>query len=81
MKLLRGNENSRLHGLILLCYLALHSRNTDDLEPTRVLTALEGADRSALPQHPELRELVAKAIYHLNLYHTRGHSQRLTYVP
>ncbi|XP_021812798.1 uncharacterized protein LOC110755819 [Prunus avium] len=81
MKLLRGNEHSQLHGLTLLCYLALHSGNTNALEPTRVLTALEGADRSALPQHPELRELLAKAIYHLNLYHTGGHSQRLTYVP
>ncbi|KAM1498394.1 hypothetical protein ACFX13_021608 [Malus domestica] len=81
MKLLRGNEHSQLHGLVLLCYLALHSGNTNSLEPTRVLTALEGADRSALPQHPELRELVSKAIYHLNLYHTGGHSQRLTFVP
>ncbi|KAM0987566.1 hypothetical protein COP2_011930 [Malus domestica] len=81
MKLLRGNEHSWLHGLILLCYLALHSGNTNSLEPTRVLTVLEGADRSALPQHPELRELVSKAIYHLNLYHTGGHSQRMAFVP
>lgn len=81
MRLLRGNENSQLHGLLLLCYLALHADNTDALEPTRVLTALEGADRAVNPQHPELRELVLKAIYHLNLYHTGGHSQRFTYVP
>ncbi|KAL6190459.1 hypothetical protein ACLB2K_036856 [Fragaria x ananassa] len=75
MRLLRGNENSKLHGLLLLCYLALHTDNTDALEPTRVLTALEGAVN---PQHPELRELVQKAIYHLNLYHSGGHSQRFT---
>ncbi|KAM5567970.1 hypothetical protein ABKV19_015840 [Rosa sericea] len=81
MRLLRGNENSQLHGLLLLCYLALHADNTDALEPTRVLTALEGADRTVNPQHPELRELVQKAIYHLNLYHSGGHSQRFTYVP
>ncbi|KAL6193257.1 hypothetical protein ACLB2K_034341 [Fragaria x ananassa] len=78
MRLLRGNENSKLHGLLLLCYLALHTDDTDALEPTRVLTALEGAVN---PQHPELRELVQKAIYHLNLYHSGGHSQRFTYVP
>ncbi|XP_061990417.1 uncharacterized protein LOC133708874 [Rosa rugosa] len=81
MRLLRGNENSQLHGLLLLCYLALHADNTDALEPTRVLTALEGADRAVNSQHPELRELVQKAIYHLNLYHSGGHSQRFTYVP
>ncbi|XP_050373409.1 uncharacterized protein LOC126791055 [Argentina anserina] len=81
MRLLRGNENSQLHGLLLLCYLALHADNTDALEPTRVLTALEGADRAVNPQHPELRELVQKAIYHLNLYHSGGHSQRFAYVP
>ncbi|XP_068332412.1 uncharacterized protein [Pyrus communis] len=79
MKLLRGNEHSERHGLILLCYLALHSGNTYSLEPTRVLTVLEGADRSALPHHPELRELVSKAIYHLNLYHTGVHSQGMTF--
>ncbi|KAL6186448.1 hypothetical protein ACLB2K_042568 [Fragaria x ananassa] len=77
MRLLRGNENSKLHGMLLLCYLALHADNTDALEPTRVLTALEGAIN---PQHPELRELVQKAIYHLNLYHSGGHSQRFTLV-
>jgi hypothetical protein len=28
-----------------------------------------------------LKELVSKAIYHINLYHAGTHSQRLLYVP
>ncbi|CAI0463561.1 unnamed protein product [Linum tenue] len=50
------------------------------IEPARVLTALEGVDRMVLAQYPELRELVAKAVYHINLYHRGPHSQRLTFV-
>lgn len=73
MKLLRGTE---LHALILLCYLALHVSNEPALEQARVLTALEGADH-ILAQQPELKELVAKAVYQLNLYHSGSHSQRL----
>lgn len=81
MRLLRGSERAQFHGLILLCYLVLHSGNNEALEQARVLTALEGADRTVVAQHPELRELVSKAIYHINLYHTSAHSQRFSYVP
>ncbi|KAF2307039.1 hypothetical protein GH714_024385 [Hevea brasiliensis] len=81
MRLLRGNERAQLHGLILLCYLVLHSGNNEAFEQGRVLTALEGADRTVVAQHPKLRELVSKAIYHINLYHTSGPSQRFSYVP
>lgn len=81
MRLLRGNERAQLHGLILLCYLALHAGNNEALEQARVLNALEGVDRTMLAQHPDLRELVSKAIYHINLYHTGPHSQMLLYVP
>ncbi|KAI4328178.1 hypothetical protein L6164_020556 [Bauhinia variegata] len=81
MKLLRANEITQLNGLILLCYLALHAGNSESLEQARVLTALEGADRTVIAQHPELRDLVAKAIYHLSLYHAGGHSERLSYLP
>lgn len=79
--LLRGGEQSQLHGIILLCYLALHGGNGNASEQAKVLTVLEGADRTVLVQHPELKELVAKAVYHLTLYHTGGHSQRLSLVP
>ncbi|KAI4314379.1 hypothetical protein L6164_027293 [Bauhinia variegata] len=81
MRLLRANEVTQLNGLVLLCYLAQHAGNSESLEQGRVLTALEGADKTVLAQHPELRDLVAKATYHLNLYHAGGHSQRLTYLP
>ncbi|EEF34478.1 uncharacterized protein LOC8273499 [Ricinus communis] len=81
MKLLRGNERAQSHGLILLCYLVLHAGNNEALEQSRVLTALEGVDRTVFTQFPDLRELVSKAIYHINLYHTSAHSQRFSYVP
>ncbi|KAK9276875.1 hypothetical protein L1049_006412 [Liquidambar formosana] len=76
MKLLRGNERTQLHRLFLLCYLATHAGNSEALEQGRVLNALDGADRSVTGQHPELRELVSKAIYHLNLCHAGIHPQR-----
>ncbi|XP_062158665.1 uncharacterized protein LOC133866126 [Alnus glutinosa] len=79
MRMLRGNELTLLHGLILLCYLALHTSNSEALEQARVLTALEGADHSVV--NPELRELVPNAIRHLNLYHAGALSQRHTFVP
>ncbi|KAG6757147.1 hypothetical protein POTOM_037449 [Populus tomentosa] len=81
MRLLRGNEPAQLHGLILLCYLALHAGNSEALEQARVLNALEGVDQKMLAQFPDLKELVYKAIYHINLYHAGMHSQRLLYVP
>ncbi|XP_044488899.1 uncharacterized protein LOC123213510 [Mangifera indica] len=81
MKLLRVNDWTQLHGLVLLCYLALHAGNSEALEQARVLTTLEGADRSVVAQHPELKDLVAMAINHLNLYHPGVHSQRLAYGP
>ena len=81
MRLLRANEVTQLHGLILLCYLALHAGNSESLEQARVLTALEGADRTVIAQHPELKELVSRAIVHLNLYHAGMNSQRISYLP
>ncbi|XP_065874058.1 uncharacterized protein [Euphorbia lathyris] len=80
MRLLRGSERTQLNGFILLCYLVLHAGDNDAIEQARVLTALEGADRTVVAQHPELRELVSKAIYHINLYHTSSHSQRFSFV-
>ncbi|KAK7366840.1 hypothetical protein VNO80_08839 [Phaseolus coccineus] len=80
MRLLRSNEVTQMHdGLILLCYLALHAGNSESLEQARVLTVLEGADRTVLPQH--IKELVSRAIIHLNLYHAGMNSQRMPYLP
>ncbi|KAE8023520.1 hypothetical protein FH972_009204 [Carpinus fangiana] len=81
MRMLRGNERTLVHGLILLCYLALHTSNSEALEQARVLTTLEGVDRNVVGQDPELRELVSKAIYHLNLYCAGAPSQTNTFVP
>ncbi|XVE85143.1 hypothetical protein DITRI_Ditri17bG0068200 [Diplodiscus trichospermus] len=81
MRLLRCGERTQLHGLILLCYLAIHAGNNEALEQARVLTALEGADRTVVAQHPDLKELVANAISHLNLFHTGVNPQRQSYAP
>ncbi|KAL3571151.1 hypothetical protein D5086_028400 [Populus alba] len=68
MKLLRSGDQSQLQGLVLLCYLALNAGNSKALEQARALNALEGTARSVLAQHPELKDLFAKAIHHLALY-------------
>ncbi|KAL2347367.1 hypothetical protein Fmac_001367 [Flemingia macrophylla] len=80
IRLLRSNDVTHMHhGLTLLCYLALHAGNSESLEQARVLTVLEGADRTVLPQH--INELVSRAIIHLNLYHAGMNSQRISYLP
>lgn len=80
MRLLRVGNKLQFHALVLLCYLAINAGDSEELEQARVLIALEGADRTAAGQNPEVKELVAKAIYHLNLYHAglnpHRHSQR-----
>ncbi|XP_075076897.1 uncharacterized protein LOC142163503 [Nicotiana tabacum] len=70
MRLLRGNEQSKLNGLVLLCYLVSHAGNSEALEQARVFTALEGVDRPSIAAHPELKELMPEAMYHLNVYHS-----------
>ncbi|CAI9278267.1 unnamed protein product [Lactuca saligna] len=69
MRLLRGSEKTKYHALVLLCYLAMNVGNSEALVHARVLTALEGADKGIVGQHSELKDLVVKAIYHLNMYH------------
>lgn len=81
MRLLRAGEGPQLHALILLCYLAMHAGNTEDLEQARVLIALEEANRMEVSQNHELRELLPKAIYHLNLYQAGVPPHRQPYVP
>ncbi|XP_058093656.1 ARM REPEAT PROTEIN INTERACTING WITH ABF2 [Magnolia sinica] len=79
MRLLRSNEKVKVHALILLCYLALHVGNSKELEHARALTALELAGRSSSVQHPSLKELLPKAIYHLELYQAGAHPNRESY--
>ncbi|XP_074274399.1 uncharacterized protein LOC141598603 [Silene latifolia] len=76
MRLLREGERAQLHGLILLCYLAINANNTEALEQARVLTALQGADRTMAAQNPQLRELITQAIYHLDVYRGDIHPLR-----
>ncbi|KAJ8438533.1 hypothetical protein Cgig2_024622 [Carnegiea gigantea] len=65
LRFLRVSERAQVHGLTLLCYLAINGSDNEALEQARVLTALEGVDRAVFAQQPERRELIAKAIYHL----------------
>lgn len=79
MKMLRSYERAQLHAFVLLCHLASNAGENEALEQARVLNALEGADRTLIAQHPELKELIPKARYHLNVYHSGMLSQRLAY--
>ncbi|KAJ4712403.1 Armadillo [Melia azedarach] len=81
MRLLKINDRAQMHGLVFLCYLALSASNSKALEQARALTALEEAARSVVPQHPDLRDLFAKAIYHLTLYQAGTHPHRQSYAP
>ncbi|KAJ0679823.1 putative adaptor protein Cbl domain superfamily [Helianthus annuus] len=82
MRLLRGNERTQHHALVLLCYLAMHAGNNEALVQARVLTALEGADKSIVGQHSQLRQLIMEAIHQLNMYHAGViPSQRVSHSP
>ncbi|KAF5184135.1 armadillo repeat only [Thalictrum thalictroides] len=79
LRLLRVSERAQLYGLILLCYLALHVGNSEALDQSKALSALEGASRAPMSQHLLLRELLPKAIYQLGLYHEGDHPHRQFY--
>ncbi|KAI3943268.1 hypothetical protein MKW92_010949 [Papaver armeniacum] len=69
LRLLRpGNDRAQMHGLILLCYLALNVDSGEGLERAR--SALEGAARSSalMQNYPSLRDLIPNAISHLAVY-------------
>lgn len=74
LKLLKTNDRAQLHGLVLLCYLSLHVGNSKVLEQARVLNAVESMARSVASQHPELKDLFAKTVHHLTIYHAGAHS-------
>ncbi|KAH7550514.1 hypothetical protein ACOSP7_024125 [Xanthoceras sorbifolium] len=81
MRLLKINDQAQLHGLVLLCYLALSAGNSKALEQARALHAIEGAARFVGPQHPQLKDLITKAVYHLTLYQAAAHPHYQSYVP
>lgn len=66
--LLQKNDRAQMHSLVLLCYLALNVGNSKVLEQERALSTLETHARPVLAQHPDLKDLFAKAIHHLTLY-------------
>ncbi|KAK1438188.1 hypothetical protein QVD17_03993 [Tagetes erecta] len=68
MKMLTWNERTQYHALILLCYLAMHVKDDDQFEQEKVLRSLEGANRCFVNKYSKLRDLVAKAISHLNMF-------------
>ncbi|XP_057494135.1 uncharacterized protein LOC130779478 [Actinidia eriantha] len=79
MRLLRSGGRQQIHGLILLCYLAMHAGDSEALEEARVLTALEGAHHAAAAQHPKLKELLPQAIHRLEIYRAGAHPHIQSY--
>lgn len=68
MSLLQINDRQQVHGLRLLCYLALNVGNSKVLEQERALNTLERFSRPVQTQYPDLKDLFANAIHHLTLY-------------
>lgn len=79
MRLLRGNEIAKFYGVVLLCYLALHIGENEVSEHGRMLTALEGAERTYTTQSPEFKELITNAIRRLSVYHSEDISVTVSY--
>ncbi|XP_052182526.1 uncharacterized protein LOC127795111 [Diospyros lotus] len=75
MNLLKTNSRDQVNGLKLLCYLALNVGNSKALEQARALNVIEGTARSVGAQHPDSRELFARAVHHLTLYQAGAHRQ------
>ncbi|KAJ0811860.1 putative armadillo-like helical protein [Helianthus annuus] len=67
LKMLRGNERTQYHALVLLCHLAMHAGKNEQFQHARVLTALEGADKSVASQYASLKDLVAQAVRYLKM--------------
>ncbi|KAG0487574.1 hypothetical protein HPP92_009669 [Vanilla planifolia] len=79
MRLLRSGEKTQVPGLILLCFLALHVADSEALERAKALGTLESVARTAVAQHPSIKDLLPKAIYHLELYRGGMHVHRDPY--
>ncbi|KAF7838288.1 ARM REPEAT PROTEIN INTERACTING WITH ABF2 [Senna tora] len=79
MRLLQRNDRARKHGLVLLCYLAMNVGDSKALEQARALSTLKGLERPVLAQHPEMKELMTKAIDNLILYQTGAQLHRQVY--
>lgn len=71
-----GGPPSCLDELVLLCYLAINVGNSKAFEQGRALSLLERAAKHVVSQHPESRELFAKAIHQLTIYQVGVHGHR-----
>ncbi|KAI3504582.1 hypothetical protein L1887_26170 [Cichorium endivia] len=78
MGFLKSSDNIKIqvHGLKLLCYLALHVPNSKALEEGGVLSVIEGGARSIVAQYPEMKELLAKAVHPLKFYQAGSHAHK-----
>lgn len=79
LTLIRSGEKTQLPALRLLCWLAMNVPDSNALE--RVLGTLEAVARTAVAQHPSIRELLPDAIYRLELYRVGAHVHRPSYMP
>ncbi|XVF68218.1 hypothetical protein PTKIN_Ptkin10aG0187300 [Pterospermum kingtungense] len=77
VKLLTDGERTQqqqqqlhLHGLELMCYLALNADYSEAVEEARVLTIIQRLGHSmVVSQYRGLKELVVKALRNLTLYY------------
>lgn len=83
MSFLKSSDDIKIqvHGLKLLCYLALNAGNSKALEEVRVLSVIEDGARSVVAQYPDMKELFEKAIHHLNPYQAGGRTHKQSHVP
>uniref|UniRef100_A0A0C9RKV3 TSA: Wollemia nobilis Ref_Wollemi_Transcript_13165_2535 transcribed RNA sequence n=1 Tax=Wollemia nobilis TaxID=56998 RepID=A0A0C9RKV3_9CONI len=72
VRMLKLEEKAQVAALILLCYLAIHVGNSEALEQAKALSALELVSRTPISQSPSVKELLPKAIKHLELYQAGG---------
>ncbi|XP_049932924.1 uncharacterized protein LOC116250668 [Nymphaea colorata] len=63
-RLLKSGEKVQTAAVVLLCYLAIHVSNSEELKQADALGGL----KSQSSHHPFHRELIHKAIYQLELY-------------
>lgn len=63
----------QIDSLILLCYIALHVPDSEDLAQAEILTVLEWSSKQAyMIQDPTIEELLPEAKVRLELYQSRG---------
>ncbi|GMI87915.1 hypothetical protein HRI_002460800 [Hibiscus trionum] len=77
MKLLHNDGDKKLqsHGLALLCHLAKHDGNSNDLIKAGALNALRTTGRAVAEEHAELEALVSEAISKLQSNNTEKNEE------